>query len=74
MDGFLAAFPGEAGRAVGGAAAIRSATPAALSDLAPWRATVFARFAGLVVAGATHRDPEDQGRRNHALLGSVSGA
>jgi GMP synthase-like glutamine amidotransferase len=32
VEGFLAAFPGEAAGAVGGAAAIRSATPAAISE------------------------------------------
>jgi GMP synthase-like glutamine amidotransferase len=48
IEGFLAAFAGEAEHAPGGAASIRSESPSRLAALEPWSSLVFERFAGLV--------------------------
>jgi GMP synthase-like glutamine amidotransferase len=60
VDGFLRAFGTEAASAPGGADAIRSATPAALRELAPTRALVCSRFAALVAARVIRSDLVDQ--------------
>jgi GMP synthase-like glutamine amidotransferase len=48
VDGLLAAFPADAARAPGGAAAIGEATAPSLDLLVPWRDLAFDRFAALV--------------------------
>lgn len=60
VDGFLHAFGADAAGAPGGADAIRSATPAALHELAPVRDLVCARFAALVAARVIRSDLVDQ--------------
>jgi GMP synthase-like glutamine amidotransferase len=59
VDGFLHAFAADTESVVGGAEAIRSATPAALNALAPARDLVCSRFAGLVKARVTGGDLVD---------------
>jgi GMP synthase-like glutamine amidotransferase len=48
VEGFLDAFPSDAARAPGGAAAVRQATAASLAALVPWRDQAFDRFAALI--------------------------
>jgi GMP synthase-like glutamine amidotransferase len=60
VDGFLNAFGAEAAGAPGGADAIRSATPAALRELAPVRDLVCGRFAELVAARVIRGDLVEQ--------------
>ena len=59
VDGFLHAFAADTESVVGGAEAIRSATPAALNALAPARDLGCSRFAGLVKARVTGGDLVD---------------
>ena len=65
VEGLLGAFPTDATRAPGGAAAVRETTTAALADLAPWRDLAFDRFAALV-AGATGLPGEGGSRHRFA--------
>jgi GMP synthase-like glutamine amidotransferase len=60
VDGFLRAFGAEAASAPGGGDAIRSTTPAALRELAPFRELVCRRFAALVAARVIRGDLVDQ--------------
>jgi GMP synthase-like glutamine amidotransferase len=62
VEGFVAAFPGDAAGVSGGADAIRSATPAALAALGPSRDLVCRRFADLVATrGSLPPGLEDAG-------------
>jgi GMP synthase-like glutamine amidotransferase len=63
VDGFLDAFAEDARRAPGGADAIRSATPAALSALRASRDLIFSRFGALVAAGGHRVEPAESLRR-----------
>jgi GMP synthase-like glutamine amidotransferase len=62
VEGLLEAFPAEAARAPGGAAAVEAASVTALGALAMWRDLVFDRFAGLV--GAMQHAPGQAGSRD----------
>jgi hypothetical protein len=58
----LDAFPTDAARAPGGAAAVRETTAASLGALVPWRDLAFDRFAALVAGG--HGRPLEGGSRH----------
>jgi GMP synthase-like glutamine amidotransferase len=62
VEGLLEAFPADASRAPGGAAAVEAGTVSALGALAMWRDLVFDRFAGLV--GAVHPASLQAGSRH----------
>jgi GMP synthase-like glutamine amidotransferase len=66
VEGFLTAFGHEAELVPGGAELLRSATPAALTELAPYRDVVCARFAALVAARMTRGNLVDHVGRTHS--------
>jgi GMP synthase-like glutamine amidotransferase len=59
---FLDAFPTDAARAPGGAAAVRDRTAASLAALVPWRDLAFDRFAALIAGD--HDLPVEGGSRH----------
>jgi hypothetical protein len=67
VEGFLSTFAADAAGVPGGADAIRTATPAALAALAPYRDLVCDRFAGLVAAWR----PGQPGQRQRAAVDLV---